>query len=64
MALRAQFQMSTLALHLAVHISSTPNFNLVQVLLQDLLLQSLLEVTIPLEDVGRCYVQCIRLNSL
>ena len=37
MALRAQFQMLTLDLNLWLHISSTPDFNLVQVLVQDLL---------------------------
>ena len=42
------------ALHLAVHISSKSNFNLVQVLVQDLLLQGLLRVTASLEDVRRC----------
>ena len=47
-----------LALHMALHISSTPDFNLAQVLVQDLLLQSLLKVTTPLKDVG-CYAQCI-----
>ena len=53
MAQRAQFQM--LALNLALHINSTPHFNLAQLLVQDLLLQSLLKVTTPLEDF-RCYV--------
>ena len=40
MALRPQFQMLILALHQALHISSTPDFNLAQVLVQDLLSQS------------------------
>ena len=51
MVLRAQFQILTLALHLAVHISFTLNFNRVKVLVPDLILQSLLEATTPLEDV-------------
>ena len=36
--------------------SSTPGFNLAPVLVQDLLLQSLLKVTISVENVT-CYVQ-------
>ena len=59
MALRAQFQM----LILAVQISSTPDFNLVQVLVQYLLLQSLLKIATSSEDVRRCYVQCIYLKK-
>ena len=47
----AQFQMLILALYVALQISSTPDFNHVQALLQDLLLQSLLKVLTPLEDV-------------
>ena len=43
--------------------SSTPYFNLVQVLVQDLLLQSLLKVMTPLEDVRRCYVQYIYIKK-
>ena len=43
--------MLILALQLVIHISSPPAFNLVQVLIKDLLLQSLLKVTTPLEDV-------------
>ena len=53
MALRPQFQMLILALHQALHISSTPDFNLAQVLVQDLLSQSLLKVTTFLEDARR-----------
>ena len=56
MACRAQFQMLILALHLALHIISTPELSLVQVLVQDLLLPSLLKVTTPLEDVRKCYI--------
>lgn len=52
MALRPQFQMLILALHQALH-SSTPDFNLAQVLVQDLLSQSLLKVTTFLEDARR-----------
>ena len=40
--------------------SYTPGFNLVQVLVQDLLLQSLLKV---LEDFRRCYIQCIYIKK-
>ena len=43
--------------------SSTPVFNLVQVLVQDLLLQGLLKVTISLEDVRRCYVQYVYIKK-
>ena len=50
MALRAQFQMF-------LHINSTPDFHLVQALIQDLLLQSLLKVATLLEHVRKCYVQ-------
>ena len=57
MALRSQFQMLILALYLALHISSITDFNLVQLLVQDLLLQCLLKITTPLEDVKRCNVQ-------
>ena len=59
MALRDQFPMLISALRLALHISSRLDFNLVQALAQDLLLQSLLKVITQLEDVRRCYVQCI-----
>ena len=51
MALRAQFQMLILALNLALNINSTPHFNLVQLLVQNLLLQSLLKITAPLADL-------------
>ena len=34
--------------------SSAPGFNLVLVLVQDLLVKSLLKVTTPLEDFGCC----------
>ena len=54
--LRAQFQILILALHLALNINSTPDFNLLQVLVQDLVLQSLLKVMAPLEDVRKCCV--------
>ena len=43
--------MLILGLHLAVSISSTLDLNLVLVLVQELLLQSLLKVTTPLGDV-------------
>ena len=59
MAFRAQFQM----LILALHITSTPDFSLVHILVQDLLLQSLLKVMTPLEDVRRCAVQCIYIRK-
>lgn len=39
--------------------SFTPGFNLGQVFVQDLLLQSLLTGTTTLGHVRRCYVQCI-----
>ena len=51
MALSAQFHMLILALYLAVHISSTPGFSFEEVLIQDLLLQSLLQLATLLEDV-------------
>ena len=63
MALRAQFPMLISALRLALHISSRLDFNLVQALAQDLLLQSLLKVITQLEDVRRCYVQCIYIKK-
>ena len=63
MALRAQFQMLILALHLPLHISSTPDFNFVQVLVQDLILQNLLKETTPLEDVRGYYIQCIYIQK-
>ena len=47
MALRTHF------LHLTLHISSTLDFNLVQALAQDLLLQSFLKVATPFEDARR-----------
>ena len=56
MAFRAQFRMVILALHLVLDIHSTWDFSLVQALAQDLLLQCLLKVTIPLEHVGRSYL--------
>ena len=62
MALRAQFQMFILTLHPALHICSTPDLNLVQVLVPDLLLRSLLKVK-SLSDVIRCYVQCIYIKK-
>ena len=46
---------------LALHISSTPHFNLVQLLVQDLLLQSFLKVTTSLEDVESI---CIKMKIL
>ena len=55
--------MLILALHLALQISFMAGFNLVQVLVQGLLLQSLLKVTIHLEDVRRYYIQCIYIND-
>ena len=58
MVLRAQFQV-ILALRLALYISLRPDINLVQVLVKDLVLQSLLNVNTPLEVVTICYVQCI-----
>ena len=63
MALKAQFQMKMMARDLALHISSSINFSSVQVLVQDLLLKSLLKVMTPLEDVARCYVQCIYIKK-
>ena len=44
----------------ALHISS-PDFNLLQVPVHDLLLQSLIKVTASFEDV-RCYVQRIYID--
>ena len=58
--LRAQFQMLILALHLAVHISFTPNFNRVKVLVPDLILQKFARSFDPFR---RCYVQFLRLSS-
>ena len=55
--------MLILALHLAVSIFSTPDFILVQLLVQDLLLQSLLKVTTPLDDARKCFVQCIYIKK-
>ena len=52
-----------LVLDLALLISSTPYFNLLQVLAIDLVLQSLLKVATPLEDVRSCYVQCIYIKK-
>ena len=63
MTFRAQFQVLILALPMAVHISSTPYFCLVHVLVQDLLLQSLLKVMTPFEVVERCSVQCIYIRK-
>ena len=62
MPLKAQFKI----LILALHISSIPDFNLVQLLVQDFLLQSFLKVTTPLEDVRRCYVEhiCIKKENI
>lgn len=60
MALRAQFQL--FILDLALHISFTIGFNLVQVLAQDLLQQILLKVRTSFEDV-RCYVQGIYIKK-
>ena len=45
--------MLILDLHLALHISSALDFNLVQAIVQDLLLQSLLKVATSLEDARR-----------
>ena len=56
-------QMLILVLHLARHIGSRPGFNLAQVISQDLLLESLLKVTNPLEDVRGCYFQVKLLPS-
>ena len=61
MVLRAQFQV-ILALRLALYISLTPDINLVQVLVQDLVLQSLLNVKTPLEVVTICYVNVFLLK--
>ena len=44
---------------LILNVSSTPDLNILQVLVHDLLLQSLLKVTSPLEEVKKCCVQCI-----
>ena len=63
MALRAQFQLLILVLHLAVQVSSATDFNLVHLLVQDLILESLLKVMTPLEDVTRCYVQCFYIKK-
>ena len=63
MILRAQFQMLILALHLTLHSNSTPGFNLVLVLVQDLLLQRLPKLTAPLDNVRRSYIQCIYINE-
>ena len=47
----------------ALHISSTFDSSFVQVLVQDLLLKILLKVMTSLEDVTRCYVQCIYIKK-
>ena len=57
--IQAQFQMLILALHLGLHIISVTDFKLVQVLVQDLLLKSLLIVMALLKDVRRYHVQWI-----
>ena len=59
MAFRAEFQMLLLSLHLTVYVSSALNFNLVKLLVQDLLLQSLLKVTTPLKNIRKCFAQYI-----
>ena len=64
LALRALFQMLILVLHLALHIISTSDFNLVQAFVQDLLLQSLLKLTTPSEDTRRCYVKYTYTNKI
>ena len=53
------FQILTLALHRNVYIIFILDFNLVKLLVQDLLLQSLLKVKTVLEDIRRCSVQCV-----
>ena len=57
------FEDSISNLHLGSTPGSTPDFNLAQILVQHLLLQSLLKVTILLKDVRRCYVQCIYIKK-
>ena len=51
--------MIIVALDLVLHISSTIDLRFVEVLVQDLLFKSLLKVMPSLENVKRCYVQCI-----
>ena len=55
--------MLILALHLAVKIISTRDFSLVQILVQGLLLQSLVKLTTSLDDVRKCFVQCISIKK-
>ena len=50
-------------LDLTLHISSRLDFSFVQVLAQNLLLKGLLQVMTSLEDVTRCYVQCIYIKN-
>ena len=63
MALKAQSQMIIVALDLVLHISSTFDLRFVEVLVQDLLFKSLLKVMPSLENVKRCYVQCIYIKK-
>ena len=50
--------------HLLLHVNSPPDSNLVQVLVIDLLLQSLLKLTTSLEEEVRiCYVQLFVLKK-
>ena len=46
-----------------LNVSSTPDLNILQVLVHDLLLQSLLKVTSRLEEVKKCCVQCIYIKK-
>ena len=55
--------MLVVALDLALHIISTLDFSFVQVLVQDLLLKGLLKVMTSLEDVTRCYLQCMYIKK-
>ena len=48
---------------LALHISSTPDLNIVQVLVEDLQWQSLLKVRDHVEDVRRSHVQCVYIKE-
>ena len=48
---------------LILNVSSTPDLNILQVLVHDSLLQSLLKVTFPLKEVKKCCVQCIYIKK-
>ena len=58
MTLRAVFKMLILAPHLALHISSTAHFSLVQLIARRFVIAKFAESIDPFEEVRRCFVQC------